>query len=163
MIVRCPFPIRCVRSADDLSATVALFKAYAASLDIDLSFQGFHDELAAMPGEYAPPRGELLLARDSGGAPLGCVGLRPLPAARCCEMKRLFVLPHGRGLGLGRALIGAIITEAERIGYREIRLDTLPRMAEANVLYARAGFTPTEPYYETPIADTIFLAKRLAT
>jgi ribosomal protein S18 acetylase RimI-like enzyme len=158
---RALFQIRPVRSADDLKAAVELFEAYASSLGIDLSYQDFTAEMAAMPGKYAPPAGELLLARDIHGAPWGCVGLRPPPPDGCCEMKRLYVSPRGRGLGLGRALIDAIIGEARRIGYREIRLDTLPTMVEAISLYKKAGFISIEPYYETPIAGTIFLARPL--
>jgi len=158
---RTPFQIRPVRSADDLKAVVALFEAYAATLTIDLAYQGFPAELAAMPGRYAPPAGELLLARGNRGEPLGCVGLRPLPLGGCCEMKRLYVAPRGRGCGLGRALVEAILANARRIGYREMRLDTLPAMVEALSLYRRAGFRTIEPYYETPVAGTIFLAKPL--
>ncbi len=156
------YRIEPVRTADDLRATITLFEAYAASLEIDLSYQGFGAEMAAMPGKYAPPAGELLLARDTQGKPLGCVALRPLPVDGCCEMKRLYVAPEGRGLGLGRALVDAVVAEARRIGYREIRLDTLPTMVEAISLYAKAGFAPTAPYSETPIAGTVFLARRLA-
>lgn len=155
--------IRPVRSADDLRAIVELFQAYASSLEIDLSYQDFAAEMAAMPGKYAPPRGELLLACDRGdGTPLGCVGLRPLPTDGCCEMKRLYICPSARGRGLGRTLIDAIIAEAERIGYREMRLDTLSTMAEAISLYEAAGFTPTARYYETPVANTLFFARALA-
>ncbi len=78
-----------------------LFEAYASSVGVDLCYQGFTAELAAMPGKYAPPAGELLLARDIHNRPLGCVGLRPLPADGCCEMKRLYVSPQGHGRGLG--------------------------------------------------------------
>src|SRR3954453_6606447 len=88
-----------VRTADDLASTVKLFREYAASLEIDLSYQNFEAELAARPGQYAPPSGELLLARDAKGSPLGCVALRPLDAHGCCEMKRLYVSPQGRGVG----------------------------------------------------------------
>jgi GNAT superfamily N-acetyltransferase len=155
------FHIRPVRSPGDLTATVALFEAYAASLKIDLCFQDFAAELAAMPGKYAPPCGELLLARDGQGESVGCVGLRPLAADGCCEMKRLYVAPSRRRHGLGRALVEAILAEARRIGYREIRLDTLPNMVEALQLYEKEGFKAIEPYYDTPIAGTIFLGKPL--
>jgi ribosomal protein S18 acetylase RimI-like enzyme len=155
------FHIRPVRSAGDLKATVALFEAYATALNIDLCFQDFAAELKAMPGKYAPPRGELLLARDEQDEPVGCVGLRPLAADGCCEMKRLYVAPSGRRLGLGRALVKAILAEARRIGYREIRLDTLPSMAEALSLYEEEGFKVIESYYDTPVAGTIFLGKPL--
>jgi GNAT superfamily N-acetyltransferase len=157
------FQIRAVRSAADLAAVVALFRAYADSLGIDLDYQDFATELATMPGKYAPPAGELLLARDLRGAPLGCVALRPLTAEGCCEMKRLYVLPSGRGAGLGKALVDAILQKAARIGYREIRLDTLPDMAEAMALYRQAGFAAVDPYYDTPVAGTRFLGRSLVT
>ena len=149
------------RTADDLASTIKLFRAYAASLEIDLSYQNFEAELAAMPGQYAPPAGELLLARDCAGHPLGCVALRPLDAEGCCEMKRLYVSSERRGIGLGRRLVEAILREAERIGYREMRLDTLPSMAGALALYRRAGFEPMAAYYDTPVVRTIFLRRSL--
>ncbi len=149
------------RSSADLADAVQLFKAYASSLGIDLGFQGFATELATLPGKYAPPAGELLLARDREGSALGCVGLRGIMPAGCCEMKRLYVAPRGRGRGLGRALIEAITAAAVRIGYEEIRLDTLPSMTAAVALYREAGFAPIDPYYETPLAGTLFLGRRL--
>lgn len=146
-----------VRSADDLAAVAALFQAYEASLDVDLGYQDFATELAALPGKYAPPTGALLLARDANGQPLGCVALRPMTEPRRCEMKRLYVAPAGRGTGLGRSLMLAIIDAAKAVGYRELWLDTLPSMAEAQGLYRAAGFEPAEPYYDTPVAGTVFL------
>ena len=113
-----------------------------------------------MPGKYAPPAGELLLARLDN-EPVGCVGLRPLVDG-CCEMKRLYVSPMGRSFGVGKALINAIVLEAKRIGYQEIKLDTLPSMAEAISLYEKAGFNAIAPYYETPLAGTLFLGRSLA-
>jgi len=95
------------------------------------------------------------------GRALGCVGLRPITPGGCCEMKRLYVAPAARGLGLGRALVEAVIGEAVRIGYCEMRLDTLPTMAEAISLYRAAGFAPIAPYYDTPIAGTLFFARAL--
>jgi ribosomal protein S18 acetylase RimI-like enzyme len=155
------FRIVPVRTADDLDATIALFRTYASSLGIDLSYQRFDEEMAAMPGKYAPPKGALLLAHDADGHPVGCVGLRPIAPDGCCEMKRLYVAPEGRGAGLGRRLIDAVITEAKLIGYREMRLDTLPSMTTAIVLYREAGFEDTKPYYETPVAGTIFMRRIL--
>lgn len=153
-----PFRIGTAGTPDDIAAIAGLFRAYAASLPVDLAYQHFAAELAGLPGKYAPPAGALLIARDMAGAPLGCVALRPMTDAACCEMKRLYVAPAGRGLGLGRALAEAICAEARRIGYREIRLDSLPGMTEAIALYARLGFVPTAPYYDTPVAGTRFLA-----
>ena len=156
------FQIGPVRSAADLDATARLFEAYVAALGIDLGFQGFAAELATLPGPYAAPAGALLLARDPLGQALGCVGLRPIQPVGCCEMKRLYVSPLGRGRGLGGALIRALLAEAVRIGYREMRLDTLPSMGEAISLYQKAGFVPIAPYYDTPLAGTIFMARSLA-
>ena len=154
------FEIYPVRSPNDLAAAIALFYAYADFLGVDLTYQKFEDEMAAMPGKYAPPRGELLLARGADGAALGCVGLRPLEDS-VCEMKRLYVLPQARGLKLGRALADAIVDEARRIGYAEMRLDTLPRLAAAVALYETMGFKQISAYYETPIAGTLFFALKL--
>jgi ribosomal protein S18 acetylase RimI-like enzyme len=155
------FRIFAAKTASDIAAVTVLFKAYAASLPIDLAYQGFEEELAALPGKYAPSAGALLLARGSDGAPLGCVALRRIEPEGCCEMKRLYVTPQRRGLGLGCALVEAIVVEGERIGYREIRLDTLGTMTEALALYKDSGFEPIAPYYDTPIAGTVFLARRL--
>ena len=155
------FRISPVRSTVDLEATAQLFAAYAGSLGVDLAYQDFSVEMATLPGKYAPPGGELLLARDIHSQPLGCVGLRPIHPDGCCEMKRLYVSLPGRRLGLGAALIDAVVKEAVRIGYLEMRLDTLPTMTAAQALYRKLGFTPIEPYYETPIAGTVFLARQL--
>ncbi|CAN5383120.1 GNAT family N-acetyltransferase [soil metagenome] len=151
-----------VRSTADLVSVECLFREYACSLDVDLAYQDFVGELASLPGKYAPPSGELLLARDVHGEPLGCVALRPIAPEGYCEMKRLYIPPAGRGLGLGRALVEAIIEAARRIGYREIRLDTLPSMTEARALYRKLGFVAIEPYYSTPVSGTAFLAKALS-
>src|SRR5690349_3915872 len=106
------FRIAPVRSADALASVVLLFRAYASALGVDLSYQDFDAVLDAMPGKYGPPAGELLLARHALGTPLGCVGLRPIESKGCCEMKRLYVDPEARGLGLGWALVDAILREA---------------------------------------------------
>lgn len=148
-------------ASDDLADVAALFQAYAASLPIDLGYQDFAAELAGLPGKYAPPKGALLIARALDGAPLGCVALRPLPDPGACEMKRLYVAPAARGLGIGRALAEAITAEAARRAYAEIRLDTLPTMASAIGLYESLGFNRTAPYYDTPVAGTLFLARPL--
>jgi ribosomal protein S18 acetylase RimI-like enzyme len=150
-----------VRTPEDLAATAALFAEYVASLGIDLAYQNFAAELAGLPGYYAPPRGELLLARRPGGESLGCVALRPLEMAGICEMKRLYVAPAARGLGLGQALLDAVIAAATTIGYREIRLDTLPFMGPAQALYRKAGFAEIAPYSPSPVAGTRFLARPL--
>jgi GNAT superfamily N-acetyltransferase len=153
------FTIAPLQAGADLDDARALFRAYAASLPIDLAYQGFPTELATLPGAYAAPSGALLLARDRAGVAIGCVALRPLAAPGCCEMKRLFVAPAARGFGLGRALMDAIIGEAARLGYRDVRLDTLPTMTAAIAMYRAAGFVPIAPYYDTAPAGTIFLGR----
>ena len=154
------FTTKPVRDADDLKAAIALFYAYADFLGVDLTYQKFEAEMASMPGHYAPPRGELLLARGETGAALGCVGLRPLEDG-VCEMKRLYVTPEARGLKLGQALADAIVAEARRIGYREMRLDTLPKLKAAIALYQKMGFRRTAAYYDTPIVGTLFFTLKL--
>ena len=155
------FTIVAVQDSVDIDDARGLFRAYAASLPIDLAYQGFATELATLPGAYAAPSGALLLARDRAGVAIGCAALRPLGDPGCCEMKRLFVAPAARGLGLGRALMDGIVGEAARLGYREIRLDTLPTMTAAIAMYRAAGFEPIAPYYDTAPAGTIFLGRAI--
>lgn len=154
--------IEAVRAPADLAATIGLMRAYAASLDVDLAYQDFEGEVAALPGAYAPPGGELLLARDAAGRAVGCVALRGLPAPGVCEMKRLYVAPEGRGSGLGRALVEAVVAAARGCGYAAIRLDTLPSMEAAQALYRACGFAVVPAYYESPVAGTLFMERRLA-
>jgi GNAT superfamily N-acetyltransferase len=148
-------------SAADLARVAAMFRDYAASLGIDLAYQDFEREVQTLPGAYAPPAGALLLAWSEADAPLGCVGLRPMRDDGACEMKRLYVTPQARGLGVGRALLEAVLTEARRLGYREMRLDTLPTMHAAIAMYRQSGFVPIEPYYDTAPAGTLFLSRLL--
>lgn len=155
------FSIRAVRTPDDLAAVVALFEDYVASLTVDLGYQDFSGELAGLPGKYAPPKGELLLARDAADRPLGCVGLRPLAPDGCCEMKRLFLLPAARGLGLGKAMAEAVIRTARDLGYDELRLDTLPSMTTAMKLYDAMGFERIGPYYAPTPDGTVFMRLKL--
>jgi putative acetyltransferase len=144
----------------DLFAISQLFRAYAASLPIDLSYQNFDGELASLPGKYAPPAGALLIARDASGEALGCVAMRPLEDG-VCEMKRLYVAPVGRGQGLGKQLALAIIEAARAAGHSEMRLDTLASMHEAQALYRALGFVEIGAYYDTPIAGTVFMSLKL--
>jgi len=154
------FTIGPVASSADLDDVRALFQVYAASLPIDLGYQDFATELATLPGASSPPAGARLRARDREARALGCVGLRALVPS-VCEMKRLYVAPEARGLGLGRALLAAVLAEAERLDYRELRLDTLPTMTAAIAMYLQAGFVPVAPYYATAPAGTIFLGRAL--
>lgn len=148
------------RGDEDVSVVRALFEEYQAALGVDLCFQGFDQELAGLPGDYAPPAGRLLLARDGEGRPAGCAALRGV-GGEASEMKRLYVVPDYRGIGLGRALAEAVIAEARAIGYRSICLDTLPQMVEAAVLYESLGFREIEPYTANPVAGARFLELEL--
>jgi len=143
-----------VESEEQIKAIRGLFQEYAASLGFDLCFQGFEQELAELPGCYAPPHGCLLLAVD-GGEHVGCAALRPLGIG-VCEMKRLYVRPAHRGQRIGRPLATLVIEEARRIGYRTMRLDTISTMAEAIALYRSLGFRETEPYTHNPIPGAVF-------
>lgn len=144
-----------------LDQTRALIRAFVAwhrqvhledarLIDDYFDHDAFENELRSLPGEYAPPRGSLLLATQDG-RPAGCVALRPLDQERC-EMKRMFVYPELHGTGIGRALAEAVIQAARRSGYRSMFLDTSFRQVAALKLYRRLGFQPAEPYYDVPAA-----------
>ena len=138
-----------------------LFREYARNIELDLSYQGFEAELQSLPGEYALPRGALLICVSAVGLPLGCVGLRPLIEPGSCELKRMYVRASARGRGVGRALAMAAIAAAERAGYLRMYLDTLPTLTAARALYQKLGFVPTSAYYFTPVVDTVFMRKDL--
>jgi GNAT superfamily N-acetyltransferase len=132
-----------------------LVREYAASLNVDLSFQNFDAELQHFATEYAAPAGAFILAEEAGQY-LACIGLRPF-SEEVGEIKRLYVIPAARGRGLGRVLVERIIAAAREIGYRSLLLDTLPFMKDAQALYLSLGFKPTTPYRFNPIEGSAFL------
>jgi putative acetyltransferase len=149
-------------TASDIQQACELFQEYEASLKISLCFQNFEQELANLPGDYAPPRGRLLLAREFDEL-MGCIALRPL-GPTTCEMKRLFVRAEYRDRGLGRVLVEAIIEEARKIGYTHMRLDTIAdRMERAIALYRSIGFVEIPPYRQNPVDTATFMELDLLT
>ena len=157
----CKFAVQPARGTRDIEDVRRLFKAYASWLNVDLQFQNFADELDSLPGRYEPPKGEILLVRDSGDIAVGCVAFRPLQSETICEMKRLYIVPDARRYGLGRMLVDEIIRIATQSGYKEMRLDTLQYMDRAIDLYKQSGFQVIQPYYANPLSNVVYLAKAL--
>jgi GNAT superfamily N-acetyltransferase len=144
---------------EDIPEVREMMREYVSWIGLDLAHQEIDAELAALPGEYTPPRGALFVVPE-GDRLIAMIALRPLEDA-VCEMKRLFVRPEARGRGLAKQLIARVIAEARRLEYAEIRLDTLPMMGDAQALYVALGFEDIPPYYDTPIAGTRFMSLRL--
>lgn len=142
------------QTADHIEAVRTLFREYQRFLGVDLCFQGFEEELATLPGRYAPPKGRLLLARE-GEQTAGCVALRPLDQ-HVCEMKRLFVRPDSRGQGLGRLLALQVVNEATALGYVLMRLDTLNTLEHAMQIYETLGFQRCASYYANPLSGVVY-------
>jgi ribosomal protein S18 acetylase RimI-like enzyme len=138
-----------------------LFEEYAGALGFDLGFQRFQEELASLPGEYAPPDGCILLAEREAEL-CGCVAMRALGEGTC-EMKRLFVRPESRHSGVGQALAVAVIRAAQDRGYSRMRLDTVASMIEARRLYAKLGFREIPPYRHNPLDGAQFFEIQLGT
>jgi len=177
--------IRRAATARDVELARALFLEYAQWLKVDLCFQGFEQELATLPGAYAPPRGRLLLAGTPGEA-FACIALRPLESESGCgcgdvappsepsvagaggpgvgstgEVKRLYVQPAHRGEGWAKRLVQMILDEARVIGYRELKLDTLAWMSPARALYSSLGFRECAPYYSNPLSGVVYMSLAL--
>lgn len=152
--------IKQAESAEDIEATRVIFREYEAWLGMSLCFQSFDEELANLPGRYAPPSGRLYLARINDEI-AGSIALRPLEGG-VCEMKRLFLRESARGKGVGVALIERLIADAREIGYEKMRLDTHPpKMGKAVSLYKAHGFYSIPPYYHNPHEGVHFMEKYL--
>jgi putative acetyltransferase len=146
------------KSQHEIDEVRRLFREYEAYLNIDLCFQQFESELVNLPGRYAPPSGTLLLAME-GRKAFGCGALRRLRSIqdRTCEMKRLYVCPEARGLGVGKQIAKRLIQEGVRLGYSAMVLDTLDRLDATIHLYETLGFARTEPYYDNPLTGVVYL------
>jgi putative acetyltransferase len=156
------FAIRRATTAEDFAIGRTLFREYAASLNVDLCFQSFEHELETLSTMYAHPDGALVLAiASSDGAAVACVAVRRLDR-ETCEMKRLYVRPAARGHGLGRRLVDTLVADARKLGYRRMRLDTLPSMTEARALYASLGFREIPAYTANPAPGVTYLELTLS-
>jgi ribosomal protein S18 acetylase RimI-like enzyme len=152
--------IKQASTTSEIDAARDLFREYERWLGLDLCFQGFEEELSALPGKYAPPNGRLFLAYADDKL-AGCVALRKLEPGTC-EMKRLFVRDHFRGLRIGVLLIEKLIRTAREIGYEKMKLDTYPaKMGRAVDLYRRYGFKEIPAYYDNPYDGVLFMEMSL--
>jgi len=142
-------------TADHVRQIQELLREYQAMIDVDLCFQEFEQEVQSLPGKYALPKGRLYLA-VLNETPAGCIALRPLNETQC-EMKRLYVRPAFRGRGLAKQLTGRVIADARKIGYRQMFLDTLSMMSDAQALYLSLGFREIEPYCFNPLEGVRYM------
>lgn len=148
-----------VSTSAEMESIRQLFLAYVQSLETDLAFQHFQEELVSLPGKYAPPKGALFLALVEGKA-AGCIALRPMED-KICEMKRLYVDPEYRHLGLGKQLVEKIIDAGQKLGYSTMRLDTLTSMTAALALYRSQGFREIPPYTYNPLDGATYMERSL--
>ena len=151
--------IRAARYPDDAAVVEAIFREYIASPTVSLAFQDYEPELAALPGKYAAPRGQLLLAWH-GERAVGCAAFREIDATTC-EMKRVYVRPDARGLNVGRQLVERLLRDAKAAGYARMCLDVLPEFVAARQLYGSLGFAPAPPVAFNPVPGTEFLGRDL--
>lgn len=155
-----PYRLGDAISPDQIDAVRALFLEYQEAIGLDLSYQGFAEEVEGLPGEYAQPHGALLIATTTQGRPLGCIAMRRIDDDRC-EMKRLYVVRAGRGAALGERLVDALVERARELGYRQMLLDTLPSMTAAIALYRRLGFRSGQAYGKAALDEALFFVRDL--
>jgi putative acetyltransferase len=143
-----------------LESIKSLFKAYLTELNEDLCFQSFDSEIDNPLYKYSAPVGALFIA-SYNAIPVGCIALQPLQEPQTCEMKRLYVAPDYRKLGVGDALVKALLQEAQSLGYTTMKLDTLERLQAAIQLYLKFGFEKVTAYYDNPLPSVVYMQKKL--
>ena len=149
-----------VDSNEDYKVATELFKEYASQIGFDLEFQNFNEELQKIESHYSPPRGAIFIAWNEEGAPIGCFGIRKFDES-ICELKRMYLKTEARGLGIGKQLLKKAIEVGSRLGYKKMRLDTLPSMDSAIKLYETTGFYNIEPYRFNPIEGALYYEIKL--
>ena len=152
--------IRSCRTIDDYHQARSMFREYADQISTDLCFQNFNEELKIVEQMYSPPAGELLFAEDLSGNKLGCVAIRKVNETTC-ELKRMYVRPEFRNQGIGKHLLDSALKIAPELGYRKIKLDTLPTMKEAIQIYISRGFSEISSNLLNPVKGTIYMERSL--
>ena len=143
-------------SAEDYKIASELFQEYAKQIQVDLEFQNFKEEIADLAAQYAPPQGILYVVKNEKNSPIGCFAIRALEE-QICELKRMYLKKEGRGKGIGKKMLYHSINAGRQLGYKKMRLDTLPTMHTAIALYKQNGFYEITPYRHNPIKGTKFL------
>lgn len=148
------------KSEKEYQIAVALFKEYASQIGVDLAFQNFNQEIENIESQYSRPNGVIIIAFKDEKIPLGCFGIRKLEDA-ICELKRMYLIKDARGMGLGKKLLSKSIGMANELGYKKMKLDTLPTMLSAIKLYEQSGFYEIDPYRFNPIEGTKYFEIKL--
>lgn len=156
------FTIKPAMNEKDIEDARMLFREHIDGIGDDLAFIGLEDELAALPGDYALPTGNLFICHRADGEPAGCIAVRKLNLPGTCELKHLYVRASSRSSGAGRQLVISVIDFATEAGYSQILLSTLPSLVAANSIYRQVGFRLTEPFYDEPMANALYYRKSLA-
>ena len=158
--VHSTYEIKLAQDDRDYKMGAELFREYAKSINIDLGFQKFEEELNKIHLQYGPPNGGLLLIKHTDGSYMGCVAIRKIDET-AAELKRMFIKPEAQGKGLGRLLLNRALDLARLLHYEKVLLDTMPFMESAIQLYKKMGFYEVEPYRYNPFEDALFFEKML--
>ena len=152
--------IKEVKSFEEYKVATELFQEYAYQTGYDLEFQNFNEELKKIESHYSAPGGAIFIGYDEEGVPIGCFGIRKFDAS-ICELKRMYLKPEARGLGIGKQLLNKAIEVGSELKYKKMRLDTLPTMVSAIKLYEKTGFYKIEAYRFNPVAGALYYEIKL--